>query len=151
LSAPESAVKTPADFPAALVAVRRAKSLHQHHVAAELGLSVRTLVRWENGLSRPGVVQRESLVAWLRTLTGPEVERALVALGTVVTRTGGAPAPLSPEDAKRAAMVVENALFKAAEQGEVPARAARAIAVAVLEACDSTGLTPKRARELLAK
>ncbi len=143
---------SPSDFPAALVAVRRAKSLHQHHVAAELGLSVRTLVRWENGLSRPGVVQRESLVAWLRTLTGPEVERALVALGTVVTRpVGTAGAPLSPEDAKRAAMVVENALYKAAELGEVPARVARAIAVAVLEACDSTGLTAKRARELLAK
>jgi hypothetical protein len=96
-------------------------------------------------------VQRESLVAWLRTLAGPDVERALVALGTVITRTGGAPAPLSPEDAKRAVMAVESALFKAAELGDVPARAARSIAVAVLEACDSMGLTPKRARELLAK
>lgn len=145
-------MKTPTDFPAALVALRRARSLHQHHVAAELGLSVRTLVRWEKGQSRPGVVQRESLVEWLRTLTGPDVERALVALGTVLTRPVGTPgAPLSAEDAKRAAMVVENALYKAAEHGEVPARVARAIAVAVLEACDSTGLTPKRARELLAK
>jgi hypothetical protein len=33
----------------------------------------------------------------------------------------------------------------------VPARVARSIAFAVLEACDSTGFTPKRARELLAK
>jgi hypothetical protein len=140
------------DFPAAFVALRRAKGLQQNHLAPTLKVSARTLVRWEHGKSVPGIIERGILLDWLRTQTGPEAERVLVATGAVVVRPAGSPgAPLSPEDAKRAAMVVENALYKAAEHGEVPARVARSIAVAVLEACDSTGLTAKRARELLAK
>jgi transcriptional regulator with XRE-family HTH domain len=144
---------TKADFGAALTAARKAAGLKQYELAAALGLCARTLMRWEGGVAMPRVDVRDKIVAWLRSRTGREADRALEALGVRFVRTSAAPlpiAPLSAEAARAAKVAIEHALYKAAEANDAPARVARQIALGVLAAIEAAGVTVATARALLA-
>jgi transcriptional regulator with XRE-family HTH domain len=126
--------------------------LKQKDLAAALELTPRTLTRWERGQAMPRVDVRDTIVGWLRARTGREADRALEALGVRFVRTGapGPGAPLSPEAAKGTKLAIEHALYRAAEAGDVPARVARQIALAVLTAAEGAGVTTGTARAFLA-
>ena len=145
---------TSEQFAGALTATRKAAGLRQNQLAEELELSPRTVMRWEGGKAMPRVDVRDRIVAWLRARPGPEAELALAAMGSLFVRPAPPPPPAppspSPEATRDARLALEQALYRAAEAHDVPARAARQIVLAVLVAAEIAAIGPTFARTLLA-
>jgi DNA-binding XRE family transcriptional regulator len=57
--------RIPAGLASRIVRVRVARGLTQEQAATQIGVSVRTLIRWEFG-NAPSPLARRSLDAWLR-------------------------------------------------------------------------------------
>jgi len=136
-----------------IVKMRGRHRLSQRELAADLGVSSRTLLRWENGYALPTKGQLTTLVAYLAQLDEDDAEHVAATYGTSldllgIVRASDAPAgapspsPVTPEPPREAA---ELALYVAADElGMRPARL-RAPVVTMLRTLGALGLTCEKA------
>jgi len=135
------------EFAEAFRSARRAMQIEQRELAKRLGLSSRSLIRWEGGEVLPRDMVRQEVVEWLSSIPPEHGEPALRALGVLL------PAPPSKSVASQTEIVkvyLEHAVLSAAEAHQLPPGALRAAVARVLEAVEKTGASLATARALIA-
>ncbi len=134
-------------FADALFKARKAVHLQHGDLARLLGVSVRTIVRWEGGDGAPREFLRGPLVSWLASVPRAQAEPVLRAMGVLSPDTPvGA---MSAKDAELTKMLLEHALLLAAETHDLAPRALRAAVLAVLDAAQKVGVSVSTSRALL--
>ena len=144
-----SIAQSPAlDFAHALYAARKALNLDHRELADTLGVSTRTMVRWESGRTLPREYARDPVIQWAGTLRQPLAEPVLRSLGVMMPdeTTGAA----NSEDLATARIFLDHAVLSAAEAHGIAPRALRGAVVAVLEAARKAHVSMAMAISMLA-
>jgi DNA-binding XRE family transcriptional regulator len=124
----------------ALRRVRHHLDFQQGDLASRLGVSRRTIVRWERGEAAPPPPEAQSIVTRLNDLPFEILEPLGRALGVVLRRS-----PTS-DTTKR---VLDDHLRLVAEGADVSAKRLREAVVAVLRKASELGLTAEQAAALV--
>jgi transcriptional regulator with XRE-family HTH domain len=140
--------RSPETFAAALVSARKQLGLSMLGLGRRVGVTGRTVARWESGKFTPGYRERLLLIDVLAP-AGPDVERVLRAtLDVPVSPTASLPRALSPEATSR--LIVDGALVAMAEA--VPQASIASLRIALhnaLERLRADGLDMARAAAIL--
>jgi transcriptional regulator with XRE-family HTH domain len=141
-----------------LAALRGSTALTQPQLATSLGVSAKTVSRWELGEKRPTRAQVLDLLRVLRAAEGVDFERLAHlarlagldpgehALPTTTHHAGAAASRLSAADVRTRADI---ALLATAEQLDISPRGLRQGLRAVLEAVETSGYTIAELRAVL--
>jgi transcriptional regulator with XRE-family HTH domain len=126
--------------------VRTAADVTQAELAERIGVSPKTVSRWEQLLLVPEVLQRPGIVAALGKLAPEYHERLATVLGVPIERP--APPPAGPNMAILKA-ALDGALFEATEKLGAPPATVREAMVIVLERVALLGVDAKTAAKLV--
>jgi hypothetical protein len=130
--------------------VRELSGLTQPELAEALGVSTKTISRWELGEVLPGRLQHHALVTCIGALAPTHTERAAAVFGkTVVSLPVEAPQEPRPNMAILKA-ALDGALFEAVEKLGAPPATVREAMVIVLERVALLGVDAKTAAKLVA-
>jgi transcriptional regulator with XRE-family HTH domain len=143
----------PSQMALAIRSARRRARITQRHLAELVGLKGRAVSRWEKDEAKPTRRVRARLVHVLQTLH-PEAATVLAESFATLERKGR-PAPPPPQPVAppplTGAAALELALFKFADELDVPSRRARQAFARLLERLEGGNLTLASARQHLAE
>jgi transcriptional regulator with XRE-family HTH domain len=134
-------VRTPGG---ALRDCRRALKFTQRAFAKQIGVSTRTLSRWEFDDHHPPIAERNRVMTWVAHAPPALVRTLAYAWQVAVPPQAALPPPEPP-----APPPLEAALYDAAEEHDIGPRRLRAAIIHLLRAIERTQLTPTAAREQL--
>jgi transcriptional regulator with XRE-family HTH domain len=143
------------------LSLRDRKTQSQEDWGAHLGISAKTVSRWESGFRLPTRGQAMEIILKLRDK--PNVNRALLEelaiqyaldpdewVPSVAAPVSTPPPPAPRPSSTDLRAIAESALFAAAEREDAPARALRATVLTVLGAVEKTGCTIAELKAALA-
>lgn len=130
----------------ALRACRLALEHRQHEFAAHIGVSRRTLSRWEFDDQQPPMAERERVMTWVADAP-PHLVRALANAWGIATPPQAMPPPVATPTATPTDL--EGVVFKGAEDLDVSPRRLRAVLIDLLNETERLQLAPRAAREQL--
>lgn len=133
-------------FPSALHAARAALRLTQRELGAALGITGRTLARWEQGDVGLGPAEHRLVIQVLAERDREQARRLAASLGGHLEDYGVAPPPPAATSATEAANM---ALYAASELADVSPGRLRAAVMELFERLRELGLGLDEAREAL--
>jgi transcriptional regulator with XRE-family HTH domain len=129
----------------AIAAARMELRWTQEELGRHLGVSEKTISRWELGEVKPRIGDRPRLVEALAAASPQAIAQMRAAFGMAA-----AAAPAAPQAHAHARLALEAALFALAEAADCSPRAVRAGAFAFLSHLELSGIRVEDARALLA-